>query len=101
MTYSHASPRQPWFPSCTVLPPTQAVPERPQTRQELDELRSKYRNTLELAAHFFSDRFLQTEFRMIYLATRDLIAEYTATLKSHQQGQDDSWQCGKGWVLCP
>lgn len=47
---------------------------------------------MEIAAHFFGDRYLQLEFRMIYLATQPLIQEYIETLKCHLGGQDRNTQ---------
>ncbi|CAJ1422351.1 unnamed protein product [Effrenium voratum] len=47
--------------------------ERPETRQELQEIRARFKNNMEIAAHFFGDRYLQLEFRMIYLVWRAVL----------------------------
>ena len=54
---------------------------RPKTKTELQKLRESFQNTLHLCGHFYADRILQREMRMVSIACRPLRMSYSETLK--------------------
>ena len=69
--------------------PDDAQPQenRPQTREELLEMKKGFKNNLHMGAHFLQDRQLQLEFRCLYLGCRFLIKEYKDAVEQLRQGQ--------------
>ena len=63
-------------------------PELPATREELYKLKERYGNNRRTAAHFYKNRAIQLELRMIYIGGRPLAHEFSATVKLFQKGQD-------------
>ena len=60
----------------------------PQTKTELQKLRQSFNNTMHLCAHFYADRALQDDLRMVSSACRPVTREYHRTL---QQQKNQDW----------
>jgi hypothetical protein len=62
--------------------------DMPQSRAEMLTLKAQYRNALHLASHFYGDRYLQLEFRVIFLGARYLLGGYENALQAAKDGKD-------------
>ena len=65
----------------------EAALQRPQTAKDVGKLRESFANTLHLCSHFFRDRDLQLDLRMVSAATKPNMDEYKRVL-SEQKCQD-------------
>ena len=61
---------------------------RPQTRKELDDIKTKYSNKLLMAFHYHQDPMLPLEFKAMYWASKPLLKEYEQNLDVQKDGQD-------------
>ena len=68
------------------------APTRPQTRQELQELRARYANNQTMAQAFYGDLALQADLKILWLGSEPLVRAYQHTLDVHKEGQD-FWRC--------
>lgn len=51
--------------------------ERPATRGEMQKLRDRFENSMKLVAHLYKDISLRDEFRMVSIATKSFMVEYS------------------------
>ena len=62
-------------------------PDRPQNKQDLNDIRGRYGNNQTLAHIYYADTALQYELKILYLAARPIMQAYRDTLESHKLGQ--------------
>ena len=62
-------------------------PDRPTTKEEVQQLRERFGNNRRTASYFYSQKWVQLEMRMIYLGARAVAHEFSETIKLLQQGQ--------------
>ena len=67
--------------------------DMPRTREELYKLKEKYGNNRRLAAHFYRNRAIQLEMRMLYLGGAPLAREFSCMVKLFQKGQVPGGLC--------
>ena len=64
--------------------------QEPQTREELRQIQARFKNNRRTAAHFYSQRYVQIEMRMIYLGAQPLFEEFQKALEEQEKGQVSS-----------
>ena len=67
--------------------PDHAEEEEPQNREDMRKIQAKYKNNKRTAAHFYHQRYVQIEMRIIYLGAQALLEEFQEALKQQKQGQ--------------
>ncbi|CAE7810340.1 unnamed protein product [Symbiodinium sp. CCMP2592] len=63
--------------------------ENPTTKAEMDELRKHFQNSVHLCQHFYGDRELQIDFRILYEGGKEIIDEFVKALEMQSGGQDN------------
>ncbi len=66
------------------------IGNKPTSKSELNQLREKYDNTLHLCAHLYKDLSLRDDLRMVYVAVKPFLDEYSNVLTTLKESQD-SW----------
>ena len=61
--------------------------ERPQTRADMNKLREGFDNNRQVACHFYKDRTVQMDMRVLYLGGRHLAHEFSEALRHQKLGQ--------------
>ena len=61
--------------------------EEPQTREDMKRLQARFKNNRRTAAHFYHQRYVQIEMRMVYLGAQPLYEEFQEALEQQKQGQ--------------
>ena len=60
--------------------------EEPQNREEMRKIQAKFKNNKRTAAHFYHQRYVQIEMRIVYLGAQALLEEYQEALKAAKKG---------------
>ena len=80
-----------------------AAPEgnqRPQNRKEMEQIKAKFENKVQLAHHYHQDPFLPLELKVIFWASHSLLKDYEQTLKTRKSGQDKGFKMQKkNWSI--
>ena len=61
--------------------------QEPQSREDMRQIQARFKNNRRTAAHFYSQRYVQIEMRMIYLGAQPLFEEYQKALEEQKEGQ--------------
>ena len=61
--------------------------EEPQNREQMKKIQAKFKNNKRTAAHFYHQRYVQIEMRIVYLGAQALLEEYQEALKQQKKGQ--------------
>ena len=64
-----------------------AEEEEPQTREELRQIQARFKNNRRTAAHFYHQRYLQTQMRIVYMGAQPLFEEFQTALQEQKKGQ--------------
>ena len=57
----------------------------------MQKLRDRFENSMKLVAHLYKDISLRDEFRMVSIATKSFMVEYSKTLEQQKISQDIVW----------
>ena len=69
--------------------------ERPQNRKELEKVKARFENKVQMAYHYHQDPFLPLELKVMFWASHSLLSDYEQTLKTHNAGQDKGFKHAK------
>lgn len=64
--------------------------DEPRTKEEFDRFRKNFKNSRDCACHFYHQRSLQREMRVLYLGAHHLHAEFQEALEKNKEGQAPS-----------